>query len=308
MAEPAVIDVEEEEDLPEPVVKPFRPIGDAETDGMSDEDEEDGHSDVADIAELSLEYQNARRRQGDYARTPQPSPPLSTYLQHHDARVSPATVTPFSLVSSTSETPQPRHGHQYTQVPDLPYSMDLKSSRYPDSPATWSHPTSDTSGDDTHPSSISSMPSSQDNIDSKFHPSQSKSSFRPSLPIRIRDFAPSGRSEEPPPPLVTLQHSISMPTPTGTEEPPVAPPSQPASAGKILIVDDSAPNRMLLKFLLRRLRFNVSEAGSGAEALAMCKLTPEGKPQEGEGFIDYPYDAVLIDYKMSGLNGAEVTE
>lgn len=61
---------------------------------------------------------------------------------------------------------------------------------------------------------------------------------------------------------------------------------------KILIVEDGESQRFVLKGFLVREGYLVDEAENGAKALQCLK--------------DHPFDVVLLDYKMPGMNGMEV--
>jgi diguanylate cyclase (GGDEF)-like protein len=63
-------------------------------------------------------------------------------------------------------------------------------------------------------------------------------------------------------------------------------------AGRVLIVDDIADNRVVLARLFQRRGFEIGEAGDGEEAL---RLIEKGS-----------FDVVLLDAKMPGLDGVEV--
>lgn len=60
----------------------------------------------------------------------------------------------------------------------------------------------------------------------------------------------------------------------------------------ILIVDDNAENRTILKFILRRFKYTLLMAENGAEALQIIR---EKRP-----------DLVLLDWMMPGLSGKDV--
>jgi two-component system KDP operon response regulator KdpE len=61
--------------------------------------------------------------------------------------------------------------------------------------------------------------------------------------------------------------------------------------GKVLIVDDEAAVRRALHTTLFTLGFDIGEAATGDEALALCRILK--------------YDAVLLDINMPGKNGIE---
>jgi DNA-binding response OmpR family regulator len=64
--------------------------------------------------------------------------------------------------------------------------------------------------------------------------------------------------------------------------------------GRILVVDDEKDIREVLRDFFEGEGFHVFEAGDGAAALTMARKEP--------------FDAVLIDLKMPGLDGLEVLE
>ena len=63
---------------------------------------------------------------------------------------------------------------------------------------------------------------------------------------------------------------------------------------RILIVDDMATNRLLVKHLLTLSNYQVDEASSGTEALELLR--------------QHPVDAVLLDVMMPEMDGFEVCE
>jgi two-component system KDP operon response regulator KdpE len=65
----------------------------------------------------------------------------------------------------------------------------------------------------------------------------------------------------------------------------------PASAGRILIVDDEASIRRALHMALFSLGFDIGEATNGEEAIEICRITR--------------YEAVLLDINMPGKGGIE---
>lgn len=64
-----------------------------------------------------------------------------------------------------------------------------------------------------------------------------------------------------------------------------------ASEGKVLIIDDEASVRRALHTALLGLGFDIGEAGSGEEAIEICRIVK--------------YDAVLLDINMPGKSGIE---
>jgi len=62
---------------------------------------------------------------------------------------------------------------------------------------------------------------------------------------------------------------------------------------KILVVDDDETNRLVVRVLMERRNYHVSEAGSGPEAIDLVKTTP--------------FDLVLMDLCMPGMDGLETT-
>lgn len=68
--------------------------------------------------------------------------------------------------------------------------------------------------------------------------------------------------------------------------------SSPARALRVLVVDDSRAQRMILVLHLRRWGYQVIEAGSGEEALALCTAAPP--------------DIVLSDWMMPGMSGLDL--
>ncbi len=61
--------------------------------------------------------------------------------------------------------------------------------------------------------------------------------------------------------------------------------------GKVLIVDDEAPIRRALHTTLFGMGFDIGEAASGEEGIALCRVTK--------------YDAVLLDINMPGKSGVD---
>ncbi len=65
---------------------------------------------------------------------------------------------------------------------------------------------------------------------------------------------------------------------------------------RVLIVDDSPTARTILKKHLKKLGFNVTTVESGLAALEVLQAT-----------TDHPYELVLMDWRMQGMDGIEVT-
>ena len=63
---------------------------------------------------------------------------------------------------------------------------------------------------------------------------------------------------------------------------------------RILIIDDQAPIRRVLREILENEKYQVDDAGNGPDALQMVK--------------DQEYDAILCDIKMPDMDGIEVLE
>lgn len=77
---------------------------------------------------------------------------------------------------------------------------------------------------------------------------------------------------------------------------------EPVAAGELknlnaLIVDDNATNRMILKELLLKWGLKVAEAESGPDGLEAIKSAHD---------LGAPFDLVLLDYFMPGMDGIEV--
>jgi PAS domain S-box-containing protein len=66
---------------------------------------------------------------------------------------------------------------------------------------------------------------------------------------------------------------------------------------RVLVVDDNATSRDILKSMLESFNFRVSMAATGEEGLKELETASQA----------HPYDLVLIDWKMPGLNGMEVS-
>jgi CheY-like chemotaxis protein len=71
-----------------------------------------------------------------------------------------------------------------------------------------------------------------------------------------------------------------------------------------LVVEDSAPTRLMLSKLLRRLDFETTEARNGAEAIRACELAAL---EEGVS-ANEPFAVVLMDKEMPVMDGHEATE
>lgn len=65
-------------------------------------------------------------------------------------------------------------------------------------------------------------------------------------------------------------------------------------SARILVVDDEEAIRLTLDILLRRRGYTVTTAASGEEAITLI--------------AQYPFDLLLLDFKMSGLSGIDVAQ
>jgi len=75
-------------------------------------------------------------------------------------------------------------------------------------------------------------------------------------------------------------------------------PSQDLRGMKVLVVDDNATSRDIFKEMLESFSFEVSVAASGAEGIA--ELESAGK--------DKPFELVIMDWKMPGMDGIEASQ
>ena len=73
-----------------------------------------------------------------------------------------------------------------------------------------------------------------------------------------------------------------------------APPARAVAATRILVLDDEGSIRLLLEKWLRAAGFEPVIASTGEEALALVR--------------DAPFEAVLCDHRMAGMNGTDVFE
>ncbi|WP_108446901.1 ATP-binding protein [Halomonas denitrificans] len=71
------------------------------------------------------------------------------------------------------------------------------------------------------------------------------------------------------------------------------PPAAPSAAARLLVVDDSESNRLLMRELLNEAGIAVTLAASGAEALSLAR--------------QQRFDLVLMDIRMAGMDGLETT-
>src|SRR5262249_27613947 len=67
---------------------------------------------------------------------------------------------------------------------------------------------------------------------------------------------------------------------------------------RVLVVDDSDTSRQIFSEALKSMTFDVGVAASGEEALVELDRAAEA---------GRPYDLVLMDYKMPGMDGIEAT-
>ncbi len=96
---------------------------------------------------------------------------------------------------------------------------------------------------------------------------------------------------------VTLRLHRAGPDVRHTPEHPLPAISRPASQDRpcVLIVEDYAPNIMVLSLMLEELGYDTVSAVSGAEALDLVKHR------------DSPFHAILMDVQMQGMDGLETT-
>jgi PAS domain S-box-containing protein len=67
---------------------------------------------------------------------------------------------------------------------------------------------------------------------------------------------------------------------------------------KVLVVDDNATSRQILQEMLESFSFNVTLAASGQEGLTELENAPAGQP----------FELVIMDWKMPGMDGIEAAE
>ena len=66
---------------------------------------------------------------------------------------------------------------------------------------------------------------------------------------------------------------------------------------KVLVVDDNATSRQILQEILESFTFEVTQAASGEEGLAEIEKAPP----------DHPFELVIMDWKMPGMDGIEAS-
>ncbi len=70
---------------------------------------------------------------------------------------------------------------------------------------------------------------------------------------------------------------------------------------RVLVVDDNAASREILKGALESFTFQVTTVASGKKALTELEINANNKESQ-------PYELVLMDWKMPGMNGIETTK
>ena len=70
---------------------------------------------------------------------------------------------------------------------------------------------------------------------------------------------------------------------------------------RVLVVDDNSASREILKKALESFTFKVTNVASGEEALTELEINANNKKSQ-------PYELVLMDWKMPGMNGIETTK
>ncbi len=91
---------------------------------------------------------------------------------------------------------------------------------------------------------------------------------------------------------VTVRLPVAEPAPVTEVRPDMA---RPTDKPSVLIVEDYAPNIMVLTLMLEELGYDTQPAASGAEALRLFQAAAK------------PYHAILMDVQMHGMDGLETT-
>jgi len=94
-------------------------------------------------------------------------------------------------------------------------------------------------------------------------------------------------------PLPGLGPALAEPPPAAPAAAPAGPPAPPSEGLRVLVVDDLAPNRLVLQALLEPAGHRIGFVANGADAIASV---------EREG-----WDIVLMDVHMPGMTGLEAT-
>ena len=95
------------------------------------------------------------------------------------------------------------------------------------------------------------------------------------------------------------------PDTTNSQDPEVSV-NKPFEPLRILVVDDAATNRKLLRRLLERRGHICDEAKDGAEAVVM--VLGDGEDEEFKSGEQPYYDTILLDYQMPFLNGPDAVK
>ncbi len=84
-------------------------------------------------------------------------------------------------------------------------------------------------------------------------------------------------------------------------------PAEKLKGRRILIVDDNATNRQVLREMLKLWECSYAEAADGFEALDILTKTQKApEPLNAIPEVPEPFDVILVDYNMPGMDGEEL--